>query len=204
MAKLQAVRTSTKCLVCRSPRRADADYWLGLRGQDDGHGEIVTWEYLAKRIPLILGRPSIGITSLKRHVRNCSRWVEDEAGSETETRPEWEVDPTVQSILAEMEAMASEERIDPVRILNLHNRLWLLSARRKLARGEEVQLTADQAARASTRLLDTAADHQRSQLLGALAGGISQVFERVFSAADEAAELPAGELIEDGEVTACG
>ena len=75
----------------------------------------------------------------------------------------------------------------------IRQRLPLLDLERKVLRGEDLPVTADQAARAADKLMQGQKTHEQSILLGALGGAIGQVFSNALSA--ERPALIEGEVI---------
>jgi hypothetical protein len=164
------------------------------------HGRL-TWAKLAEVVPLIIERPSIGISSLKRHKR--LHLVKGEPTAEgAAPGPAYLEDDELQAVLAELERLLSLPEIPPSAVHAIHARLHLMDVRRRLANGERVQVTTDQAGRAATALQRGELERGQGHLLTLLGGGISMVFEKALGPGSERSvgELIEGDVIEDVEV----
>ena len=193
-----------KCACCQSSKRSEVEALLARRGQEDGKDRVITWPLLAgEYVPALLGRPSISISALKRHMKHV-RVIEDgedEVGDEGEAEPDWMTDPDVVAVLEEIRLLAAEERVPPGRLLGLQQKLYLLSLKRTVEKGQLPAVTHDQAARAAASMMQGERAHGESVLLGALGSAIGRVFSKQLSADhdEDTPALPQGDLIE-GEV----
>jgi hypothetical protein len=192
-------RSSPKCRICQSGRRevwekAFEDYLNG--SPDRVTGDKLTWAKLAERASVLSGS-TLTVRSCRRHADHV-RVVGEGRGQELEEQAE-AGDELLDAVLAEIDGLLEAgESVSPTGLLSLQQRLYLLSLRDRLQRGDVPALTHDQAARASTAMLTAAKRHQEGELLAALTGGIGAVFQKALAPAP-VSELP--EVVE-GEVVA--
>jgi hypothetical protein len=198
--RVVAVKTEPRCDTCKltPEKRAEVDEWIGRLGDESDLG-TVTWTLIRERVWPVLtgGETAPSETSLKRHRSQHCRVVEvgDEAAEDA-------LDALVSpeetaALFDEIDGLLEGGMVSPSGVLTLQLRAWLISLRRKLARGEEVNLTPDQAQRAATQLIRAERQEGEAELLRALGGGISQVFEAALSGGSKPAELGPGIIIVD-------
>jgi hypothetical protein len=193
-------KSEKKCRICQSGKRelweaAYADYLNGV--VDRVSGDRLTWPKLAERASVLSGS-TLTVRSARRHADGHVRVVGEGRGAELEEQAE-AGDELLDGVLSEIDGLLEAGSVSPTGLLSLQQRLYLLSLRDRLQRGDVPALTHDQAARASTATLTAAKRHQEADLLAALTGGIGAVFQKALGSAPAA--LEAGEVIE-GEVIA--
>jgi hypothetical protein len=136
--------------------------------------------------------------SLRRHLDGHCRVLDDGEAAQAEARAA-EGDELLEGILTEVDGwLSSGQMIEPAALLDLQQKLYLVSLRRQLAQGQVPNMTADQGARAADRLMAAAKKAREADLLGALVGGIGQVMQRELDVGPAA--LPPVEV--EGEVIA--
>jgi hypothetical protein len=205
------LRTSPKCAICKAGEdvRDRVDLVLARQGEPDPQtGQPLTWTYILEAVlPHLLGQP-ISKTAVRRHlglaggVSPHTQLVDDEAEAE-KIEEEIAAPAETNALLDDIdELLASGGPISPTGVLGLQLRAWLLQTRKRVATGQEVSLTADQAARAAAQLIAAEKRGQEAALLGALAGGISATFERAVAASAGRALPVRGIEIVDAEVVA--
>lgn len=173
MARLVATQVKAGCKICDSgsDRRAAADALLVRHDEKDAAtGETMTWPWILKRLPLIIGGP-VSQSSVRRHLRAHSRRVEaDEEVEEEAVEGEVELPEDIQAVVDEIDRLLSSgETPSPEGILSLQLSAYLADFRRTLARGGHPPVTHDMAARAAEKLLKNVQDQGRAQLLLAMA-----------------------------------
>lgn len=213
------VASSPRCSICKSETRDKIDQWLARRGETDPAGQVITWDYLLSPmgpIAHLLGSDPPSKTSFRRHLGLTSetsahtRIVQD--GEEADELEELTAPGETAELLAEIDRLlAGDAPISPTATLSLQLRAWALSLRRRVALGEEITLTADQAQRAASVLLKS--EHQAAEqaLLGVLAGGISAAYSELFSGDRRSLPRGAPEIVdveplevEDADVAEAG
>ncbi|MGH2383402.1 MAG: hypothetical protein ACRDG7_19600 [Candidatus Limnocylindria bacterium] len=172
MAKLVPIREHGGCKICSSSpeKRATADALIVRQGStDEISGDRITWPWLLERLPLLLGH-SVSRSSIRRHVENHCRRVEEEEEAEEEAVEGVELPEDIQAVVDEIDRLqAAGETPSPERVLSLQLSAYLADFRRTLARGGHPPVTHDMAARAAEKLLKNVQDQGRAQLLLAMA-----------------------------------
>jgi hypothetical protein len=191
--------TSLKCSVCRSPNRARADALIASVGTKDSEGSLIVWAGVLPFLATAVGRDSLSLSAAKNH-RKHFRVVREGESEEPEG------DGTAAVMLAEEQAALLDDidqqlaggSINPTRVRQLQARGALLDLRRKVAAGERLPpLSPDQLGRVLEGIERRQSDAERTELLTALGGAISQVMERELG---PGSERPARKQIEGAEV----
>ena len=168
---------------------------------------MVTLAKIAAFFEKVDGR-KVSTSSLKRHfrlhVREATEAEEEAAAAGAELAPGWAEDEELQAVIGEMGELARAPVIDPNRVLQLQQKLWIIEARRKLAAGQKVVITSDQAARASQALQKGARDAQEGALLSVLGQAVGLSVRRGFEASGQMVEgqwveVEDAELVEGDE-----
>jgi hypothetical protein len=214
VARALRIATSPRCSICKAETRDKIDAWLARRGDvDPVTNSRVTWEFLLDGpIRHLLGGETVSKTSVRRHLgmtsetRAHTRIVQD--GEEADELEEALTAPVeTGDLLDEIDKLLEEDTVSPTAILAVQLRAWALSIRKKVALGEEVTLTSDQAARAAAVLLKSESQAAERSLLGALAQATGAAFEEAMALNRSGRALPRGmpeivdyEVVEDAEV----
>jgi hypothetical protein len=177
--RLVAVKTETRCSVCRSggETRAKVDYWLSRLGERAEDGTFVTWDYLRSSVlPILLDGEAPSETSLKRHRSRHCVLVGDGDEAAQEAAATLAVPEETEALLAQVDALLDGGFVSPTGVLDVQLRAYLLSLRRRIAAGERIELTHDAAARSADKLLAAEKRAGEADLLRAMACGLSRVF----------------------------
>lgn len=184
MKRLIPIATSTRCLVCKggTERRTQVDRLLELHlsEQADSTGVPLTWERLEQLVPLVLGVPSITMTSLKRHRQAHCRIVEDGDGL-TLSASGVALGADMEALIEDVERLLDSTSPSPTGVLGVQLRAYLLQLRQALERGEKVPMTHDQAARAANALMVAEKRGQEAELMQTMSAALSSVFTRQLS-----------------------
>jgi hypothetical protein len=196
-------RTELRCAICSKSEdvRARFDGYLEayLNGGTDEGGRKLTWPILEELSGVLTGK-RLDKRSLRRHLDGHSIVVDESCAGELKDQAS-KGDEERDALLAEVDSLLEGgQPISPSGVLNVQLRAWLLDTRRRIASGERIQLSADQAQRAASAMFSNSKRAEEASLLAALTGGIGQVFTRAFADRDQA-ELEAGEVLV-GEVVA--
>jgi hypothetical protein len=154
-------------------------------GDKDESGRVWTWGTIIPLLEVILDRPT-SVAAQKSHRSKHCRVVRDGESEEPEG------DGTAAALLAgeqaallaEIDDHLSEGRVNPTRVRQLQARGALLALRRDIAKGAPMPaLSPDQLGRVLEGLEKRQTDQERNELLTALGGGISKVFEKALGPA---------------------
>lgn len=194
-------RSEPKCRICSSGKRevwerAFEDYLNGV--PDRISGDKLTWPKLAERASVLSGS-TLTVRSCRRHADGHVRVVGKGRAAELEEQAE---DGAAErdTLIAEIDALLeSGEPVSPSGLLALQMRSYLHSVREKLAAGESVILTHDQAQRAASAMFTNQKRAEEASLLSMLTQGIQRSFQADAFFAGEVEAEKVGE-IEPGEV----
>jgi hypothetical protein len=192
--------TEKRCAICSSPNRATAEKILGSLGSKVGD-VVQTWERLLPLVAAAVGKESVSTSSCKGHRSKHCRVVHlgDSEAPEGDGTAAAVLAEEQAALLADIDQQLAGGSINPTRVRQLQARGALLDLRRKVAAGERLpSLSPDQLGRVLEGIERRQTDAERSELLSALAGGISQVFERALGPAPENPALEPGTI--EGEV----
>jgi hypothetical protein len=201
-------RSEPKCRICQSGKREawEAAYAAYLNGLDDPvTGEKLTWPKLAERASVLSGS-TLSVRSCRRHADGHVRIVGEGCAEELDEQAE-AGDELLDGVIAEIDGLLEAGVfVSPEGLLSLQQRLYLVSLRQRLQKGDVPAMTHDQGARSAAALISAAKKHQEVELLGLLTAGIGNVFQKAFQEnplavdGEVVAELDAGEVV--GEVVA--
>jgi hypothetical protein len=197
-------RSERRCRICRSGKRelfeaAYEDYLNKVVCRTTG--DKLTWPKLAERASVLSGE-EVSVRATRRHAETHARSVGEARAAELDDQAEAGAAER-DALIAEIDGLLeSGETVSPSGLLALQMRSYLHSLREKLAAGESVTLTHDQAQRAATAMFSNAKRAEEASLLHALTGGIQASVRLQLGSVDAepVGELEAGEVV--GEVLA--
>jgi hypothetical protein len=196
---LAASETQPRCRICASPRREEIDALLSRLGEQDEALGRITLGRIVALVPKLDGGKTTSLTAMKRHRARHSVPAEAPADGEAPQRT-WMESEERMAVVEELNQFLSLSAIPASAAHAVTVRLHLIELRDKLARGERVPVTIDQAGRAAQALAKDDQERETAFLLSALAGGISQVFERALGPGSEPAEELIEGAVEDAEL----
>jgi hypothetical protein len=199
MKRVVQGKSEPKCRICSSGKcevweRAYEDYLNG--STDRVTGEKLTWPILAERASILSGS-TLSVRSARRHADGHVRVTGAARGAELDEQAE-AGDELLDGVIAEIDGLLEAGVfVSPEGLLSLQQRLYLVSLRQRLQRGDVPALTHDQGARSAAALISAAKKHQEVELLGLLTQGIGSVFQRAFQEQD--AVMVEGEVVAELE-----
>lgn len=190
-----AVRDEPRCRLC--PRRADFDPYLALYANsqpDPVTGKPLTWNRLSQLAHTFVGEP-VSIRACRRHFDGHCRL----AGEQEKAEVEELVDEQTALVATFLERVKSGEKADPDDALDFVIALGISELEARLKREGKSGVSVDQMLKAVEAKTRRKTDESRQALLGALTGGLTQVFQSQPFFAGEVEAEKVGE-IEPGEV----
>ena len=187
MAVPVVLDTVLRCKICASAKRVDADalicQWKSR--------EVSKQQLLDGLRELGIDNPNID--NVKGHVGTVAKPKHTKFVDEAEVAAEQE---SIEETLEELRT-GKIDLADPDDVLKFQLTAYYRNLQEKFARGEDLHLTHDHAIKVVAEMTKRKHNEAQSELLGALTGGIGQVFQKALGTAERPA-LDAG--VVDAEV----
>lgn len=181
--------TQLRCKICASAKRREIDALIG-----QWKAKAVSKQALLDGMrELKIDNPTLD--NVKGHVGTAANPKHVKYADEAELEAE---KAEIENTITELES-GKIDMADPDEVLRVQLTAYYRSLLAKMAAGEDVHLTHDHAIKVVGEMTKRKHNEAQNELLGALTGGIGQVFQKALGPATP--ELPAGEpQIVEGEV----